>query len=300
MGNKVKLIMVASSLALLLSACGEKKATGQVVAVVNGEEISQEELNAELQAQSIMPSADKKQLQNQVLQRLIERKLLAQKAKQDGLDKTPEFIIQSRRMQDDLAINMLSQKLGKSVALPDSAAVSRFIANNPTLFKGRKRYALDQIAFAPPSNMAVLRQLEPAHSLEAVAAALTTAGIKFTQGSSVLDTATVPPELAQRIASLPPGEPFVVPAGGRFVVSVVKSVQDVPTADSEAQPAAIELIRRTNIESAVRKELETARTAAKIEYRSDFGPPAKGGAPKPAAPAPAAPAPAAPAPGNTQ
>lgn len=298
MGNKVKLILVAGSLSLLLSACGEKKATGQVVAVVNGEEISQEELNAEFQAQAINPGADKKTMQNAVLARLIERKLLAQKAKADGLDKTPEYIIQRRRIEDDLAINMLSQKLGKTVALPDAAAVSRFIANNPTLFKGRKRYTLDQIAFAPPSNMAVLRQLEPAHSLEAVAAALTTAGIKFTQGSSVLDTATVPPALAQRIASLPPGEPFVVPAGGRFVVSVVKSVQDVPTADSEAQPAAIELIRRTNIESTVRKELEAARAAAKIEYRSDFGPPAKG-APKPAA-SPAASAPGVPTPGNSQ
>lgn len=34
----------------MTSACG-KKATGQVVAVVNGEEISQQELNAEIRTQ---------------------------------------------------------------------------------------------------------------------------------------------------------------------------------------------------------------------------------------------------------
>src|SRR4051812_49548010 len=89
--------------ALVVTGCG-KKATGQTVAVVNGEEISQGELNAELQAANVPASADRKQVTAQLLQRIIDRKLLAQAAVKDGIDKTPEYISRQRRMNEELLI----------------------------------------------------------------------------------------------------------------------------------------------------------------------------------------------------
>ncbi len=55
-------------LAILLATGGcNKEATGQSVAVVNGEEVSESELNEELAAANIPETADKKLIMPQLL-----------------------------------------------------------------------------------------------------------------------------------------------------------------------------------------------------------------------------------------
>ncbi|WP_242182938.1 peptidyl-prolyl cis-trans isomerase [Sphingomonas sp. CARO-RG-8B-R24-01] len=282
MTSKKTMLMTGASALLLLVAGCEKKVGGQVVAVVNGEEVTQQEVNAELQGANIPPTADKKAIMAQVVQQIVDRKLLVQKAKADGLDKSPSYLDQLRRGEDALIINLLTTKAAKSVSLPDAAAVDKFIADNPTLFSGRKRYALDQISFAQPSDQTVLRQLEPAHSLEAVAATLSAAGIQFTRGTSTLDTAMLPPPIAAKIAALPAGEPFVAPDKGRIIASVITATTPAPTPEAQARPAALELLRRQALGNAMQKQLEAARASAKITYQPGFSPPKT---PTPVAPA---------------
>ncbi|WP_277969473.1 SurA N-terminal domain-containing protein [Sphingomonas echinoides] len=272
MRNKTMLITGAGALLLLVGGC-DKKVGGQVVAVVNGEEVTQQEVNAELQGANIPATADRKAIMAQVVQQIVDRKLLVQKAKAEGLDKSPSYLEQLRRGEDALIINLLTTKAAKGVSLPDATAVDKFIADNPTLFSQRKRYTLDQISFPQPSDQAVLRQLEPAHSLEAVAATLSAAGIRFTRGTNTLDTAMLAPAVAAKIAALPAGEPFVTPDKGQIVASVITATTPAPTADAQARPAALELLRRQSLGNAMQKQLEAARASAKITYQPGFAPP---------------------------
>ncbi|MDB5581806.1 MAG: hypothetical protein JWR80_6982 [Bradyrhizobium sp.] len=272
MGRKLKFMAGTAAVLLLVSGC-QKKVGGQVVAVVNGEEITQQELNAELQGASIPASADKNEVMAQILQRIVDRKLLVQEAKAQGLDKSPAYLEQVRRSQDALIVNLLAGKLSKNISLPDSNAVSRFIATNPTLFSERKRYALDQIIFPQPADAKIIKDLEPAHSLDAIAAVLSARGIQFTRGKGQLDSATIPPVMANRIATLPSGEPFLVPDNGRIVASVITSTEVSPTPEEQAKPAALNLLRQQSLSDAMRRQLATARAAAKIEYKTGFAPP---------------------------
>jgi len=301
--RKSGLVAGAVTLALLTSACSffEKKPGGQVVAVVNGEEITQQDLNAELGNAQIPSGADRNRILAQVLQRVIDRKLLVQRAKEQGLDKSPDYLGQLRRMQDELAISMLSSNASKSIPLPDQAAIDAFIASHPAAFSERKRYTLDQIAIPQSTDRAVLEKLTPAHTLEQVATILTGAGIKFTRGPATFDTALAPPQLAQRIATLPPGEPFVVPINGRFLVNSVKSSEPVPMNAEDAKPAALELMRQQSLNSAIQKQLSDARGKAKIAYQAGFEAPKDAGSPSAAvAPPPALPAPAGATPAPAQ
>lgn len=272
MSRKSKIMAGTAAILLLVGGC-QKKVGGQVVAVVNGEEITQQELNAELQGATVPASADKNQVMAQILQRIVDRKLLVQEAKAQGLDQSPAYLEQVRRSQDALIVNLLAGKLSKNISLPDGGAVTRFISTNPTMFSDRKRYALDQIIFAQPADAAVIKELEPAHSLDAIAALLSARGIQFTRGKGQLDSATVPPVMASRIASLPSGEPFLVPDNGRLVASVITATEAVPTPDEQAKPAALNLLRQQALSDAMRRQLEKARTAAKIEYKPGFSPP---------------------------
>jgi EpsD family peptidyl-prolyl cis-trans isomerase len=270
--KKSKLVVGTAVILLLLGGC-QKKVGGQVVAVVNGEEITQQELNSELQGANIPPGADKNQVMAQVLQSIVERKLLAQQARAQGLDQSPAYLEGVRRAQDTLAVNLLAEKMMKNIALPDGAAVGRFIADNPTMFSGRKRYALDQIIFAQPTDSKIIDEFKPAHTLDAVAAVLTARKIPFTRGKGQLDSGAIPPEMAVRIAALPAGEPFLVPESGRVVASVITSVEPLPTADDQAKPAALNLLRRQAVTNAMRSAVEKARAGAKIDYQPGFAPP---------------------------
>jgi peptidyl-prolyl cis-trans isomerase C len=288
--RKTKIMAGTAAILLLVGGC-QKKVGGQVVAVVNGEEITQQELNAELQGATIPASADKNQVMAQVLQRIVDRKLLVQEAKAQGLDQSPAYLEQVRRSQDALIVNLLAGKLSKNISLPDGGAVTRFISTNPTMFSERKRYALDQIIFPQPADATVIKELEPAHSLDAIAAILSARGIQFSRGKGQLDSATVPPAMASRIASLPAGEPFLVPDNGRLVASVITATEAVPTPDEQAKPAALNLLRQQSLSDAMRRQLEKARAAAKIEYKSGFSPPrtSAGGAVAPGGALPTAP-----------
>jgi EpsD family peptidyl-prolyl cis-trans isomerase len=271
------LALCAVSMLALLGGC-DKKVGGQVVAVVNGQEITQQELNAELNGQQIPQGADRKVVMQQILQRVIDRKLLVGKAKEQGLDKSPTYLAQIQRAQDAVLIDMLASNVAKTLPVPDAAAAGQFMTNNPSLFAGRKRYQLDQVVFqAAGSDPALANKLKPAKTLAEVETVLKGAGVQFQRGTAQLDTAALPPVIAARIAALPPGEPFLVPQNGQMVVNVIRNTEAMPVSAAQAQPAAIELLRRQGVEQAMRKQAEQARAAAKITYDAGFAPP-KGGA----------------------
>ena len=272
MSRKLKFVTGASAVLLLVGGC-QKQVGGQVVAVVNGEEITQQELNAELQGAQIPPTANKNEVFAQILEQIVNRKLLVQAAKAQSLDQSPAYLDQVRRSQDALLVDLLARKVSKNVSLPEGEAIGRFIAANPAMFKERKRYALDQIIFPQPTDSSVLKALEPAHSLDAIVAVLSARNIQFVRGKGQLDTATIPADVANRIVSLPAGEPFLVPENGRIVASVINSAEAVPTPEDQAKPAAVNLLRQQAVSDALRKELDKAKGSAKIEYKTGFAPP---------------------------
>jgi len=276
--KKTVLVLGAVSMAALLGGC-EKKVGGQVVAVVNGQEITQQELNAELNGQPIPPNADRKVVMQQLLQRVIDRKLLVGKAKEQGLDKSPTYLAQVQRAEDAVLIDMLASNVAKGLPVPDAAAANQFMTNNASLFSGRKRYQLDQVTFQAPNDPALAEKLKPAKTLAEVETVLKGAGIQYQRGTAQLDTAALPPVIAARIAGLPAGEPFLVPQNGQMVVNVIRSTEAVPVPAAQAQPAAIELLRRQGVEQAMRKQAEDARAKAKITYDNGFAPPKAGATP---------------------
>ncbi|KTT72478.1 SurA N-terminal domain-containing protein [Sphingomonas endophytica] len=273
-------LLTVTALALATAAC-DRKPTGQTVAVVNGDEISAGELNGELQAANVPPSADQKQARQQLLQRLIDRRLLAQDARKDGVDKSPEFLSRQRRMTDELLIAMNAERQAGSQKLPDQAAVDAFIAKYPQAFGQRQILSLQQIAIDPPSDPKVLAPLANAHSLDAVAAELTKLKIPFVRTTGKVDTAQIPPEVLKRIFALPPTEPFVLPANGKLFANVIIGRESVSMSQEDMRKAAIGAMRQETTQKDLAGEIKQLRSTAKIEYQPGYAPVAdKAGAAK--------------------
>lgn len=271
-------LIALTSLSMLLAGC-QKKAEGQVVAVVNGEEITSNELNSEIASLNIPSNADKKAVRSQVLQKMVERRLLAQAAKDAGLDRDPAYISQERTMKEGLLVQMYAKKAFDTVAVPDTAKVDQFIASHPSMFADRVRFRLDQVAFDAPSDVKKLQELNGAHSMAAVVDWLNKNNIKFQRGNGAMDSAAIPPATLSRLKALPAGEPFIVPAGNKVLASVITAQEPVNLPPEQARPLATQAMRNEELSKIGQQRLKEAVAKAKIEYQPGYEPPKQ---PKPA------------------
>lgn len=257
---------------VLLSGC-QKEATGQVAAVVNDEEVTLQEINTELGQVQLPQGVDEKQVQQGALQRIVERRLLAQAAREDGIDQTPEFLIRRRQLEDALLVQLLSDRLSRTTSVPQGNAVDTFMQENPAVFGGRAILTVDRIQFAMPADANKLRALEDDHSMDEVAATLREMGIQFARGNAQMDSALLGQERLNRIRALPPGEPFVIPEGGVVTVAVITGETSQPVQGDQARPVAIQMMRNRSLSDAMKARLDAEKAKAKIEYQSGFAPP---------------------------
>jgi len=263
--------------ALALSGC-HKSATGQVVAVVNGDEITLNELNTEIGQANIPEGAAGARVRQQVLQQIIDRRLLAQAAKSDGIDTDPEYLIRRRQLEEALLVQFLGKRVGSSLRVPDEAAINRFMSERPNMFANRQLLTLDQIRFTLPADPSRLRALESAKTMEQVMTVLSGLGVRFERGQQMLDTAQVPPQMMQQLNNLPAGEPFIVPSAPIASVSVITARQPAPLTGPQARPVAVQALRDSQLGDVIRRRMQEARSSAEITYQDGFAPPANANA----------------------
>ena len=267
-------IILALGLAVLSSAC-DKKAEGQTVAVVNGEEITAAELNAELASARLPEGMSQKDARARVLQAIVDRRLVAQQAKKDGIDKSPDFLNRQRRMNEDLLINMYASRQIDTAQLPSPQQVQNFEASRPEMFANREQWNLDQVRFKAPTDAAVKAKLDQAKSIDEVVQVLTAAGVQFQRQKNRLDTAVIPHNMYGQIKTSTPGEPFVVPVGDQMIASVITSREPAPLLGEKARPIAVAAIRREQAAKLMQDRLKSLQQAAKIEYKEGYAPATK-------------------------
>ena len=254
----------------LMSASCQKKASGQSVAVVNNEEITASDLNAALSGGG--SAANSKDLRDATLQKLIDRKLLVQQARSDGIDKSPEYLNQMRRTTDDLLINMLISRRLNTAQVPTADEINRFEASHPGMFANRETWTLQQIIFPIPKDKAVQARLDAAKTLDDVAQILTSSGIQFSRATRKLDSALFPQVAYDQISKAGAGEPFIAPGPDQAVANVIASREPNPLTGDQARGAALEMMRREQADKLAQDRLKELRAKAKIEYQQGFAP----------------------------
>lgn len=276
--KKLYLVTAVAAAALAVSGCGGKGGKldkGQVVASVDGEEITVFELNAELQASQVPPGTDRKLAEQLALQRIIERKILAKVAREQKLDKTPAFLIQERRADELILTTMLRDKIAGGIAQPTDAEVEKYQAAHPDRFAQRKIYAIDQVVFAPPSSAAKLKEFAPLKTLDQLTAKLSADNVQFRRAPSQIDTAALPPEIAAKIASLPAQEMFILPTQQGLTANIITSTTVLPVPADQAREIALNALRTERFGKAADAQLNDRLKKARetVKYQAGYSAP---------------------------
>jgi parvulin-like peptidyl-prolyl isomerase len=106
----------------------------EVLATVNGTPISKEDINTILKAQGGSFDKLKKDQQKQLLDKLIERELLAEVAKKAGVEKDENFNKALENFRKDLVIKTWMDKVYKRTLISDSEA-NKYYQDNKDQFK---------------------------------------------------------------------------------------------------------------------------------------------------------------------
>lgn len=273
--------IVALGAAMLLGGCGQAEDStlekGQVVATVNGTDVTVYELNTELRGTRLPSDPKQRKLAEQTaLQQIVNRKILADLAIERKLDKSPEFLLQERRAKDALLVQLLQQQIASKVPKPSRQDAERYMAQNPGLFAQRKIFAIDQIEFAPPADAAKLQEFKPLKTLAEIEQKLTAEGTPYQRKPTALDSVGVNPSVLKQIVALPPGEVFIVPNGRALTANVITEARIQPFAGDQAINYATNLIMQQRIADAAKRDLEAQIEAARkgVKYQEGFAPPA--------------------------
>lgn len=276
--------------ALAVAGC-DKQPEGQVVAVVNGDEITLQQVNTELGSTQLPEGEAANQVRNMALANVVNRRLVAGIARDEQIDSSPEFIIRRQQLEENLLAQMLSQKVARTVKQPTAAEIDKFIADNPQIFANRIMLGVDQIRFPTPARNDYIKALEGADSMTAVVAVLNRLGIRFERGNVPVDSANLPRPVFNQVMSVGTREPFIIPSPAGVTVSQIVATRPAPVTGAQARPAAVSLLQRQAVAAELEKRLEAAKADAGIDYQPGFGPPAT--SPSGAASAAASAAPAA-------
>lgn len=258
---------------------GEPK--GQVVATLDGEEITVTDLRQEMGGFSSRDPATMKAAQQRALQTILLRRVVANAAREQKLDKTPTYTVQLRRGEEVLLAQALQQKISTSVAVPSRTEAESYIAEHPEKFSGRQVLVVDQI-IAGPNNIPPER-LAPVKTFDELRALLDAEKVPHQTNVATIDTLSVAPAMLEQINKLPAGEIFALRRGSGSIFNRVIDSRPAPFMGDEAVAYANNVIRNEKAQQAVASQVQVMRKNAesKIVYNEQYKPQA---APKGVAP----------------
>jgi len=278
MTAKFVVVAMLAGVGLSMSGCDKVKSLiggktgGQVVAVVEGHEITSLELRNELSGFSSADPKVMKAARDQALQQIIIRTLLADRAREQKLDKVPQYTLQVRRGQQTLLAQMYESKMFQGVTPPTKQEAENYVSNNPSRFVDRRIFILDRIA--APAGQIKKEKLEALKSLEELKAMLDAQATPYQESAAAIDTLTAPPETVRGVEKLPPGEVFIFAQGSAYIFNRVAQVRNAPFRGELAVAFATDQLRKLQAEDFVRTQIVAMRRAAeaKIIYSPGYKP----------------------------
>lgn len=274
-------VILLPSLALL-AACGGNEAaapTGQVAATVNGKEITMIDVRQEAGVPN--PS---KELEEAALRSIIIRRLLADEAVEEELDKLPATAMMQEKARQMVLVDALTNQIRSTTPKASREEAEQFITNHPASFAQRRIFLVDQL-IVPTSTPDLLKAIEPLDTMPQIEQLLSQRKVQFQRAVGSIDALSIDADVAEKIAQLPEGAVFASPEGGVIRINRVRETVVQPISGEAAIQVALNQIGRQRSEGIVANKIQSILEAGekKVRYNAAYDPAAKTGAKVPAA-----------------
>jgi len=267
---------VVAALALLTVACGEEAETNisQVVAQVNGEEITIHQLNSELRRLNA-PATEDAQLADaisiSVLRKLVDQQLLVSQAKELNMERDPEVVQAFVQSKQQILAQAYAKQLVGTTKIPDDKEVADYYDRHPELFKHRKTYTMRMISISK-KNLKIdeIDQLRQFKTLSEAKDYLILHDIAYQQKMVTSSAEDLPIDVVPKMMNAPKGQLFMQQMPMQVTVYDVLNAIDQPVTLEQSRQLIIRFLASQANEKRVLDEIERVRKTAKIKYMGKF------------------------------
>ncbi|MEO8723312.1 MAG: hypothetical protein ABI395_07285 [Sphingobium sp.] len=230
--------------------------TGQVVATIDGDEITAAELTMEMGGVSSTDPATMKRLKSMALQNILNRHILAAQAKKVGVDGTPAAEMAKRKARQIAVIELLQEKMRAGVPAASKEEAQQYVNEHPGSFAQRRIFVVDQIILgAVPAD--IMKALEPLDTMADVQALLNKRHIASSKTVGVIDALSIDPDAVEKIVSLPPSAVFINRDGGPIRINSIRETQVEPISNDAAVRIAQEKLQNRRVGAQVKSQIDS-------------------------------------------
>ena len=298
---RIGAVALAAMAATLLAACSPKKDVGaadpagsEVVAKVNGDDLTAAQLTIALQKQRAMRPDAGDAASRQVLDQLIDEQIVAQKAVAAKLDQDPKVLAQIEAARRDILARRFIESAAETAAKPADDAVQKFYDGHPALFAQRKVYTLQRTDIQVPDDRRaeVDAHVDSLKTPGELADWLNSQKLKFTVKQEQDASEQLPPAVLEKVATMKEGQSTVVPSQFGVAALTLISSASAPKTLADARPAIEQFLGNQGRREVIMNLQKSIRDGAKVEYQGRFAalPSAAAGSMPVPAPTPALPA----------
>lgn len=272
----------------VLVACGKKdnapEAETQVVAKVNGDEITVHQLNYEL---STLGQAVGQNLQSnarQVGEQLVNQQLLMQKAVETKLDRDPQIMQALERARRQVLAQAYLDKTVGAPAAPGKEEVIAYYNEHPELFSKRRIYQIREVVMDKSIPFAEIQsKLASVKSAQEVADWLEAKKVQAKIANIVRPAEQLPFQMLSKLAQMQNGQIAAIETPANNVLLFLAASQEQPMTQEQAVPVIERFLVNKKRKDQAEAEVKRLRESAKIEWIGKFAAEAGGSGSAPTA-----------------
>ncbi|MDE2416594.1 MAG: EpsD family peptidyl-prolyl cis-trans isomerase [Burkholderiales bacterium] len=266
-------VAVLCAVALLTTACGKKEKTAtQVVAAVDGEEISVHQINAVLaKARGITPE-NLPQAKADILGGLVDQQLAINLAMSKKLDRTPEVVAAIEAARREILARAALEQIASAQPKPTDDEAKAYYAEHPALFGERRIYNLQEIAIGKNvEGIDLIRaHASSVKSMEEMVAWLKERKVEFAVNGGTRPAEQLPLEVLPKLHAFKDGQIGLVESKEGYLVVKVVASRAQPVTEVQALPTIKVFLSNQRGAEAVKLAKVDMKTKAKIEYFGEF------------------------------
>lgn len=267
------LLGAALVMALALTGCGDDKGAkspSQVLARVNGNEITVLQLNYLLAQNQNLPKEQQRSKQA-LLDELIQQELLVQMATEKKLDRNPNVLQAMEFAKRQVLAQAAAGQEMATIKEPGETELKAFYQANPQLFAERQLYSLAAfLVKADALTPEVGAALNGSTNDEQTASILKEHGINFTSTRTSAPAEALPEAVTKQLTKMQIGDIVQVNEAGNIVMMQLKGRTPAPMTYDQSRAAILQHLKQGKLQSEGSQKLEQLKQSAQIEYLQKF------------------------------
>lgn len=264
----------------LLWGCGqtgnqENTATtdsSQVVATVDGKEISVHRLNHVLAGKRFGSNQDIELAKRALLQGLIQEQLYYNQAIEIGLDRTPKAIAMLDAARRDMIASMYLNNMVSGFAAPSDSQIADFYHNNKRIFENRVVYSIKEISVPADALPAddIKAAVKAQGTMGKLFAWLNENGVDFNYARYSRGSDAISPSLLPEIAASTPGALTTLEFNDRILVLDVFKREEKPLPLGDVKANIAQQLQAASNRKQLKEKMDQMLGAANIQFFGAF------------------------------